>query len=74
LFLCEASCAIGRDSDAGHLNPKDAAEIAARAGSKELVLTHYSGKDSEAEMINDARKSSFGGDIDVATDLSSYEV
>lgn len=74
LFLCEASALAGNPSDAGHLNPKDAAEVAARAGSKRLVITHYSGHDSVDVIAQDARGSSFTGKIDVATDLSSYEI
>lgn len=74
LFLCEAFVATDKPSDLGHVNPKDAAELAKKAGSKKLVLTHYPGYESIDEIKTSALQAGFAGDIDVAVDLSSYEV
>lgn len=74
LFLCEAAIDIGKPLDQGHLNPYEAAVLAQRANSAKLVFTHYTGNNSVAEIINDARRSGFKGKITVAQDLSSYNV
>jgi ribonuclease BN (tRNA processing enzyme) len=58
LFLCEASARVGDDAMAtgyGHLNPRQAAALARDAGARLVVLTHYSGADSDEALVADAR-------------------
>lgn len=75
LFLCEASSEVGlRESRYGHLTPRWAAEIAKEAGAKSLLLTHYSGLDSEDLMLSDARSSGYRGSISLAKDFATYEL
>lgn len=77
LFICEASAQIGNEASArtyGHLNPRQAGEIARDAQVKHLVLTHYSGLDSDEAMIADCRKSGFKGRITIAKDGEVYEI
>lgn len=77
LFICEASAAVDDESMAtgyGHLNPRQAAEAAKRAGAKKLVLTHYSGRDSDKAMLEHARRSEFEGEIVVAKDGDRYHI
>ncbi|MCC6647494.1 MAG: MBL fold metallo-hydrolase [Polyangiaceae bacterium] len=69
LFVCEASARIGQDLSAyGHLSPRQAGEIARAAGARSLLLTHYSGLDPAAAMVEDARASGYAGWITVLTD------
>ncbi len=71
LFICDTSARVGDELTAtgyGHLNPRQAGDIAGRVGAKRLVLTHYSGHDSDAEMVRNCRESGFLGDIIVAKD------
>lgn len=71
LFLCEASSRIGHPENArryGHLTPAQAGEIAKHARARRVVLTHYSGADSQPDMIRDARLSGFAGKIEIAND------
>jgi len=68
LFLCEA--ALGLESEVGergHSNGYEAGEMAARAGARRLVLTHYPAKSSAEELIAAAR-TRFSGPIEVADD------
>lgn len=74
IFLCEAATKVGQLSDEGHVNPYDAAEVAKRANAKRLVITHYSGFDSEISILENAQETDFGGEITIARDLNSYEV
>lgn len=73
IFLCEASTLVGKPSDQGHVNSHDAADVAAKADSRKLVITHYSGYDTTDSIMEFAKTSDFTGDIEVATDLSSYK-
>ncbi len=69
LFVCEASSRIGEDmSDYGHLSPRQAGEIAREAGAAALLLTHYSGLDPVAAMLEDARASGYAGHVVALTD------
>lgn len=75
LFICEASARVGNEQSArtyGHLNPRQAGKIALEAGARHLVLTHYSGADSDEVMIEDCRQSGFGGQIIIAKDGDIY--
>lgn len=71
LFICEASARIGDTQSAtnyGHLSPRQAGEIAARADAKVVMLTHYSGADSSEAMSGDFAWSGFQGVLIVAKD------
>ncbi len=75
LFICEASARVGDEDSAtayGHLNPRQAASVAKEAGARHLVLTHYSGADSEEDMLADARKSGYTGEITIARDGDTF--
>jgi len=68
LFLCEAALGLEAEQGGrGHSNAYEAGEMAARAGAKRLVLTHYPAKFSAAELIAAAR-TRFNGPIEVAND------
>jgi len=73
LFICEASRAVDEpDSGYGHLTPREAGEFAGIAKAKKLVLTHYSGRNTDEEMVRDARSSGFRGEIVIAKDLQVH--
>lgn len=69
LFLCESALGASgvENGQRGHLNAREAAEIAEKAGVEHLVLTHYSAKTS-AEALHAAAAQSFAGRISVADD------
>ena len=71
-FICEASARIGDEKSSsyyGHLNPYQAGEIAKASKVKKLILVHYSGLDSEKEMVKEARKAGFEEEISIAQDF-----
>lgn len=71
IFISEASALIGDDTAAhvyGHLNPRQAGEIARQSGVKQLILTHYAGFDSPRAMKKDCKRSGFAGKIIIAMD------
>ena len=73
IFICESAARIGDETSAtgyGHLNPRQAGEIAKQAGVKKLVLTHYIGLDDEGAMIADCKKSGFAGEVSLAKDFA----
>lgn len=77
LFICEASSPVNDDSIAsnyGHLNAKQAAEIALKQHAKKLVLFHYSGKDSDEDLLASAQSSGYKGEIIIAKDKMILEV
>lgn len=69
LFLCEAALgADGRENgERGHLNAREAGEIAERAGVQHLILTHYSAA-ANPIALRDAAAQAFSGPITVADD------
>lgn len=76
LFLCEASARIHDVENPfkyGHLTPKVAGEIARDAGVKHLVFFHYTGLNSDDEMIADCRESGFAGELTISKDLQVFE-
>lgn len=76
IFLCECSARIGDEQSSkttGHLNPKQAGEIAKKSQVKKLVLFHYSGLDSNSAITKDCRKSGYAGEIIVAQDFQVIE-
>jgi len=57
----------------GHLTPSEAGDIAARAGAKKLVLTHFYPEILTTDIEAQCRKT-FQGDLVLATDLMSLSV
>ncbi len=77
LFICDATARIGDEQSPiqhGHLNPRITGEISQEAGVKTLVLTHHTGLDSDAAMIEDCKKSGFTGSVVVAKDFQEITV
>jgi ribonuclease BN (tRNA processing enzyme) len=74
--VCEASTRVGSDSarSYGHLNPRQAGEVARAAGARSLLLTHYTGLDAESAMLEDARRSGYGGGLALAFDGQRVEL
>lgn len=57
----------------GHTSSKQAAEVATKAGAKELYLIHYpTGEFWEDSLLDDARDS-FAGEVKLAEDLMEIE-
>jgi ribonuclease BN (tRNA processing enzyme) len=70
VFLCEAALGSDgeeEDGDRGHLNAREAGDLAAKAGVKHLVLTHYDSRANAVDM-RDAAAREFSGPITVADD------
>lgn len=57
----------------GHSSPKQAGEVAQRAGVKKLVLIHYPTDIDVDEWVNQA-KSTFSGEVVLATDLMTLSI
>ena len=75
LLLCEASWA-GDPADYPpgiHLTGRQAGEVAARAGVKQLVLTHVAGGTDRAAVLTEAREA-FDGPVELAEDLARYRI
>jgi ribonuclease BN (tRNA processing enzyme) len=73
LFLCEASLGLESEQGAtrGHLSAFEAGEMAQRAGSRRLALTHY-GDSYGAAALEEAARSNYRGPcivVDDGTDL-----
>jgi len=76
LFLCEASARIHdvkNPYEYGHLTPALAGDIARDAGVKHLVFFHYTGLNTDDEMIADCRMSGFQGKLTIAKDFDVIE-
>jgi ribonuclease BN (tRNA processing enzyme) len=58
---------------AGHLTPSEAGDIAARAGAKKLVLTHFYPEILTTDIQAQCRKT-YQGNLVLATDLMSLSV
>ncbi|MDQ5854468.1 MAG: MBL fold metallo-hydrolase [Chloroflexota bacterium] len=58
----------------GHTTPRQAGEIAARAGVERLVLIHFSAQYTmpEADAVQQVRAAGFGGQVEIARDLAEY--
>lgn len=72
LFLCEASARVHDVENPhtyGHLTPRLAGDIALKAGVKRMVFFHYTGLNSDEEMIEDCRKSGYEGELTIAKDF-----
>lgn len=76
LFLCEATLLAGEEEHGGvrgHLSSKEAGQMAADAGVKRLVLTHYS-QDATAHDLVDGARSSYEHEVEIADDHQVIEV
>jgi ribonuclease Z len=78
LLVCESTFANAEASladDYGHLTAGQAGQIAAAAGARRLVLTHFSQRydDAEAQLRRDAA-AAYDGDIVIAADLDRIPV
>jgi ribonuclease BN (tRNA processing enzyme) len=73
IFLCESTNSIHENS-ATHLNAYQAAEIAKKAHVKKLVIVHYSGENTAAEMIKAIHTSGYTGNISIVNDLESFSL
>lgn len=67
LFICEAALPDGHKVS-GHLTPSLAGKMAAEAGVKQLVLTHFYPECDAADIAGECRKS-YGGPLVLAEDL-----
>jgi ribonuclease Z len=79
MLVCESTFAATESAlarDYGHLTAGQAGRIAAEAGVRHLVLTHFSQRyDTEATQRMAAEAAdSFGGEVTVATDLARIPV
>jgi len=73
LFISEAAVEIGKkDPDNAHLSPFQAGEIAKKANTKALILTHYYGSSPDEAMISEVKKSGYSGEIVVAKDFQTF--
>jgi ribonuclease BN (tRNA processing enzyme) len=74
LLMLEATLELPEEGDRrGHLTPGEAAEHAARAGARRLVLTHFSGDHDERQALAAAR-AAFDGPVELAHEGAVYEV
>ena len=70
LFLCEATLLAGEHENGGirgHSSSREAAQMAADADVRRLVLTHYSQEATSRDLADDAR-SIYKGEISIADD------
>jgi ribonuclease BN (tRNA processing enzyme) len=77
VLVCEATATIGDETSSanwGHLNPRQAGEIAKEAGAKKLILFHYTGKDSEEAMIANCKLSEYEGEIIIGKDFQTFNI
>lgn len=74
LFLCEASYLDGVDNPPGlHMTGGEAGEIAAKAGSVRLLLTHLVTAWGSEAMTYEAAASAFAGPVEIVRPGSRYE-
>lgn len=76
LFVCEATYLRATDAEItghGHLTAELAGGIAARAGTRHLVLSHLAGPANAAEARADAART-YRGELDVAARGAYYEI
>jgi ribonuclease BN (tRNA processing enzyme) len=73
IFLCEAALGPSgsENGQRGHLNGREAGELAQRAGVKHLIITHYGAK-TDPQALHDAAAQTFSGKITVADDGMTF--
>lgn len=72
LLICESALPDDQKVD-GHLTPSLAGDIAARAGAKQLVLTHFYPECELADMFGECRKT-YTGPLLLAHDLMKLQL
>lgn len=60
----------------GHTTPRQAGQVAARAGAERLVLVHFSPRwtMSAAQAIEEVRAGGFAGDVEIGREFGSFSV
>ncbi len=74
VFICESSGRIGDTAishEYGHLDPATAGAIAGEAKVKTLILFHYTGLDSDADIRSAVLESGFQGTLILGKDLTT---
>ncbi|MCI0479940.1 MBL fold metallo-hydrolase [Candidatus Uhrbacteria bacterium] len=76
LFICESVHRVGvKDVNGyGHLNPREAGDIARRSRCRCLRITHTTGADEAAAILHEVREAGFHGDAAVARDGDVYAI
>jgi ribonuclease Z len=77
LLVCESTFAdadAGLASDYGHLTAGQAGQIAAAAGARRLVLTHFSQRYADTVQLGRDAAAAYDGEIVVAADLDRVPV
>ncbi len=77
IFMCDSSTRVNNKTDLpnsgyGHMNTRQAGQIAKECNVKKLILVHYQGFDSDEEMIASAKKSGFEGEVVVGKDFLTF--
>lgn len=74
LFLCEAALGLNtEEGERGHSSAQEAGIMAAHAGVKRLVLTHYPARVSPDMLVAAARRS-YEGEVETADDGLGWEL
>lgn len=73
VFLCEAARVGGEEGAWGHMSPREAAEIARRAGVGRLVLTHFWPEHDYSRDLT-LVKDVFGGPVEAAVVNATYSL
>lgn len=74
VFLCEAALEVRTTpKQYGHLTAREAGEIAADAGAKKLLLTHFWEHFDLAKMLSEAR-GVFKGQVEIAEEMKAYPI
>ena len=77
LLITEASARIddnGASSGYGHMNPADVGRVAIKSNVKKVIMVHYTGLDSDKDMIAACRSTGYKGEIVVGKDFQVHEV
>ncbi len=76
LFICEAAARIkhSESSCSGHMDPYSVGEICQKGKVKKVIITHYTGLDSDEAIIKECRRSGYEGEIVVGKDFQRFEI
>ncbi len=76
IFVCESSARLNdlnMSIQYGHLNARQAGEIATAGGVKHLILFHYTGLNTDEEMADAVRQTGFFGRVTIGKDFQTFE-